>query len=132
MKKTGMYVKGINEIPEVRSVAPGHLVRCGHSSAYDVNFGKEVGAGAFILLNQGISGVTVAGISNGKSATWKPRKPSSNVLWILIKWRSMKLKGFALAAPVVPSIPRLKRSQGHLNGIFNLIASKEKCCHSFL
>jgi len=66
MKKTGMYVKGINEIPEVRSVAPGHLVRCGHSSAYDVNFGKEVGAGAFILLNQGISGVTVAGISQGK------------------------------------------------------------------
>jgi 6-phosphofructokinase 1 len=66
MKKTGMYVKGINEIPEVRSIAPGHLVRCGHSSAFDVNFGKEVGAGAFILLNQGISGVTVAGISDGK------------------------------------------------------------------
>ena len=66
MKKTGLYVKGINEIPEVRSVAPGHLVRCGHSSAFDVNFGKEVGAGAFILLNKGISGVTVAGISAGK------------------------------------------------------------------
>jgi len=65
MQKTGMYVKGINEIPEVRAVTPGHLVRCGHSSAYDVNFGKEVGAGAFILLNQGISGVTVSGISNG-------------------------------------------------------------------
>ncbi len=66
MKKTGMYINGINEIPEVRAVAPGHLVRCGHSSAYDVNFGKEVGAGAFILLNQGICGVTVSGISNGK------------------------------------------------------------------
>lgn len=66
MKKTGMYVKGINENPEVRAVNPSHLVRCGHSSAYDVNFGKEVGAGAFILLNQGIIGVTVAGISNGQ------------------------------------------------------------------
>ncbi len=66
MKKNGVYVKGINEIPEVRSVAPGHLVRCGHSSAYDVNFGKEAGAAAFILLNQGISGVTVSGINNGK------------------------------------------------------------------
>ena len=65
MIKTGMYVKGINEIPEVRAVTPGHLVRCGHSSAYDVNFGKEAGAAAFILLNQGISGVTVSGISNG-------------------------------------------------------------------
>lgn len=66
MKKTGMYVKGINEIPEVRLVTPGHLVRCGHSSAYDVNFGKEVGAGAFLLLNRGICGVTVAGITGGK------------------------------------------------------------------
>jgi len=65
MTKTGMFVKGINEIPEVRAVTPGHLVRCGHSSAYDVNFGKEVGAAAYILLSQGISGVTVAGISNG-------------------------------------------------------------------
>ncbi len=66
MKDAKMFVKGINEIPEVRAVMPGHLVRCGHSSAYDVNFGKEVGAGAFLLLNQGISGVTVAGISGGK------------------------------------------------------------------
>jgi 6-phosphofructokinase 1 len=66
MKKTGMYIKGINEIPEIRDVTPGHLVRCGHSSAYDVNFGKEIGAGAFVLLNQGISGVTVCGITNGK------------------------------------------------------------------
>lgn len=66
MKKAGMYVKGINEAPEVRAVTPGHLVRCGHSSAYDVNFGKEVGAGAFILLQQGIIGVTVAGISAGQ------------------------------------------------------------------
>ncbi len=66
MKKTGVYVKGINEIPEVRAVTPGHLVRCGHSSAYDVNFGKEAGAAAFILLSQGISGVTVAGINKGR------------------------------------------------------------------
>jgi len=66
MIKTGTYVKSINEIPEVRAVTPGHLVRCGHSSAYDVNFGKEAGAAAFILLSQGISGVTVSGISDGK------------------------------------------------------------------
>ena len=39
-----MFVEGLYEIPEVRSVSPGHLVRCGHSSVYDVNFGKEVGA----------------------------------------------------------------------------------------
>jgi 6-phosphofructokinase 1 len=66
MKDCKMYVKGINETPEVRAVTPGHLVRCGHSSAYDVNFGKEVGAAGFLLLQKGITGVTVAGITNGR------------------------------------------------------------------
>jgi 6-phosphofructokinase 1 len=66
MKKTKMYVKGIYEIPEVRSVAPGHLVRCGRSSVYDVNFGKEAGAAAVLLLKSGLSGVTVSGIQGGK------------------------------------------------------------------
>jgi len=66
MKRDKMYVKGIYEIPEVRAVAPGHLVRCGHSSVYDVNFGKEAGAAAVVLLKDGFSGVTVAGIHNGK------------------------------------------------------------------
>lgn len=66
MKQEKMYVKGIYEIPEVRAVTPGHLVRCGHSSVYDVNFGKEAGAAAVVLLKGGLSGVTVAGIHSGK------------------------------------------------------------------
>ncbi|MCK5580051.1 MAG: 6-phosphofructokinase [Candidatus Omnitrophica bacterium] len=66
MKETRMFVKGLYEIPEVRSVVPGHLVRCGHSSAYDVNFGKEVGGSAVLLLLQGIDGVTVAGIDGNE------------------------------------------------------------------
>ena len=66
MKECKLYIKGINETPEVRAVTPGHLVRCGHSSAYDVNFGKEVGAAGFLLLQKGLTGVTVAGISNGR------------------------------------------------------------------
>ena len=48
MKKVKMFVKGLYEIPEIREVRPGHLVRCGHSSAYDVNFGKEAGAAAVL------------------------------------------------------------------------------------
>ncbi|MCR4338020.1 MAG: 6-phosphofructokinase [Candidatus Omnitrophica bacterium] len=64
MRREKMFVKGIYEIPEIRPVTPGHLVRCGHSSAHDVNFGKEVGAAAVLLLIQGIHGVTVAGIHN--------------------------------------------------------------------
>ncbi|HBG60815.1 MAG: 6-phosphofructokinase [Omnitrophica WOR_2 bacterium GWF2_38_59] len=66
MKDSKMYVKGLYEAPEVRTVTPGHLVRCGHSSVYDVNFGKEVGAGAVVLLMNGLSGYTVSGISDGK------------------------------------------------------------------
>ncbi len=71
MQDTKTYVAGINEIPEIRSVVPGHLVRCGRSSAYDVNFGKEVGAAAVLLLKQGVTGVTVAGL-NGGEVTYMP------------------------------------------------------------
>ena len=66
MKKEGLFVKDLYEVPEVRSVAPGHLVRCGHSSVYDVNFGKQVGGSAAVMLTKGYSGITVIGIHDGK------------------------------------------------------------------
>ncbi len=66
MKREKMYVEGIYDIPEVRAVEPGHLVRSGHSSGHDVNFGKEVGGAAVLLLLKGIVGVTVVGVDNGK------------------------------------------------------------------
>jgi 6-phosphofructokinase 1 len=66
MKVSGMFVPGVFEIPEVREVIPGHMVRSGATSAYDVNFGKEIGAAAVILLDEGISGVTVVAINDGK------------------------------------------------------------------
>jgi len=66
MKDEKLFVKGLYEKPEVRSIAPGHLVRCGHSSVYDVNFGKEAGASAIILLMQGLSGVTVVAVHHGR------------------------------------------------------------------
>jgi 6-phosphofructokinase len=66
MKKEKMFVEGLYEIPEVRALTPGHLVRCGQTSVYDVNFGKEVGAGALVLLKNGLSGYTVIGVHRGK------------------------------------------------------------------
>ena len=66
MKREMLYVLGANETPEVRGVTPGHLVRCGHSSVYDVNFGKEAGSAAVVLLRKGLTGVTVVGVKNGK------------------------------------------------------------------
>lgn len=66
MKEQKMFVEGIYEVPEVRAVTPGHLVRCGHASPYDVNFGIEAGAAAVLLLLEGMSGVTVAGLNGDK------------------------------------------------------------------
>ncbi|MBI3395883.1 MAG: 6-phosphofructokinase [Spirochaetia bacterium] len=65
MQKHGMFVEGILEIPEVREVRPGHLVRCGFTSAVDANFGFEVGASAVHLVTEGIYGVTVVGFLEG-------------------------------------------------------------------
>jgi len=66
MKDSGMFVPGVNEKPEIRDVMPGHLVRCGFSSAYDVNFGLRGGAAGVLLLKQGITGVTVADVDGAK------------------------------------------------------------------
>lgn len=59
MKLSGMYIEGMYEVPEIREVNPGHLVRCGESSAYDISFGRQVGAAAVELLIKGYSGLTV-------------------------------------------------------------------------
>jgi len=64
MKEAGMYVEGIYDKPEIRTVKPGHLVRSGDSSAHDVNFGLEVGSAAVSLLKEGTTGVTVAEVKN--------------------------------------------------------------------
>lgn len=66
MKRTGMYAPGVYEIPEVREVAPSHLVRSGQTSAYDVNFGYRTGAAAVLLLREGKAGNTVVDLSGDK------------------------------------------------------------------
>jgi 6-phosphofructokinase 1 len=71
MVKNGLYVKAANEAPEVRAVVPSHLVRCGHTSPMDANFGKEVGSGATLLLLGGLSSVTVVGVT-GQEVKYMP------------------------------------------------------------
>ena len=66
MKKEKMFVPGIYDVPEVRAVVPGHLVRCGHASPYDVNFGKEIGGAAVLLLLNNIHGVTVVKVNGNQ------------------------------------------------------------------
>jgi len=66
MKEQGMFVEGLYEVPGVRDVKPEHLVRSGKTSAFDVNFGMEAGAGATVLLLSGVTGVTVQDVKNGE------------------------------------------------------------------
>ena len=65
-KNMGLYIKDMNEMPEIRESVPGYLTRSGYSSAIDINFGRDTGAAAVLLLTQGISGVTVTGVVAGK------------------------------------------------------------------
>lgn len=65
MKRTGQFVEGVYEIPEVREIRPSHLVRCGFSTALDSNFGMEAGAAAVELISQGTFGVTVVSYRGG-------------------------------------------------------------------
>lgn len=66
MKEAEMFVKDIYEEPEIRTIVPGHLVRSGESSAFDVNFGLEIGSAAVRLLMKGINGVTIANVKGDK------------------------------------------------------------------
>ena len=65
MKQYGMFVEGLFEVPEVRTIVPSHLVRSGFTSAYDANFGMSAGASAVVLLLRGLSGVTVTNYQRG-------------------------------------------------------------------
>ena len=60
----GMFVEGLYDLPEIRTITPSHLVRSGITSAYDANFGMVAGSNAVILLLDGITGVTVTGYTN--------------------------------------------------------------------
>jgi len=88
MKKTGMYAPGVYEIPEVREVIPGHLVRSGHSSAYDVNFGYSAGAAAVLLLLEGKTGNTIVDVA-GSRINYMPTAEA-------IKRREVDIKEVAL------------------------------------
>lgn len=65
MKAEDFYVKDMNAVPEIRVTVPGYLSRSGFSSAFDINFGRDAGASAVLLLVSGFKGVTVINMANG-------------------------------------------------------------------
>ena len=66
MQRTGQFVEGVYEKPEVREIRPSHLMRCGFTSAVDATFGLEAGAAAIELIDSGTFGVTVNSFRGGK------------------------------------------------------------------
>jgi len=65
MKEQGLFVEEMNVLPEIRETVPGYLIRSGKTTAHDANFGKDTGAAAVMLIKAGITGVTVADVTNG-------------------------------------------------------------------
>ncbi|NTV28681.1 MAG: 6-phosphofructokinase [Candidatus Omnitrophica bacterium] len=114
MKKTKMYVEKMNEIPEVRSVVPGHLVRCGHSSAYDVCFGKEAGSAAVMLLKQGIVGVTIVGIDGDKVRYMESKKAIEQRHVDLNQVMLYEQMGICFGRPVAKYAPQFEKVEGRI------------------
>ncbi len=114
MKKAGMFVEKMNEAPEVRSVVPGHLVRCGHSSAYDVCFGKEAGAAAVMLLKQGTVGVTIVGIDGDKVRYMESKKAIVQRHVDLDQVAVYEQMGVCFGRPVAAYKPTFEQTEGKI------------------
>ncbi|MHB1334845.1 MAG: 6-phosphofructokinase [Candidatus Humimicrobiaceae bacterium] len=65
MKQQGLFVEEMNVLPEIREAVPSYLIRSGITTALDANFGKDTGAAAVVLIEKGITGVTVVGVNKG-------------------------------------------------------------------
>jgi 6-phosphofructokinase 1 len=113
MKKTGMYAPGVYEIPEVREVSPGHLVRCGSSSAFDVNFGHKAGAAAVFLLLDGKTGNTIVDV-DGQTIRYMPTPEA-------IKRREVDISEIALFESLGTCFGRKPQKYE-----FNLVELKER------
>ncbi len=114
MKQAHMYVEKMNEIPEVRSVVPGHLVRCGHSSAFDVCFGKEAGAAAVMLLQQGIVGVTIVGIDGAQVRYMESKKAIVQRHVDLDQVSVYEQMGVCFGRPVNAYTPKFEKAEGRI------------------
>ena len=111
MKKNHLFIKGQNEIPEIRAVEPLYLARSGDTMAMDVNFGMEIGAGAVTLLLQGLSGVTVLGIK-GNEVRYMPTKKAVERRFVdenLVKWYEMM--GFCFGRKPIECKPIIAKAK---------------------
>jgi len=115
MQQAGMFVEGLYELPEIREVVPGHLVRCGSSSAFDVAFGTEAGASAVILLTEGITGMTIVKEYDGK-IIYMPTKEAIKPHLVNLKEIALYEElGICFGRRPVPYKPELQLQEGTIS-----------------
>lgn len=66
LKKYGLFIEGVREVPNVRSVNLGHTIRSGISDAYDATQGQKLGTAAVELVKRELFGYGVADVEADK------------------------------------------------------------------
>ncbi len=111
----GMFVPDLYEVPEVRECVPGHLIRSGNSSAYDVNFGKEAGGGAVLLLLAGITGMTIWNVDEGE-VRYLPTKEAIKQRHVDVATVAFhEALGVCFGRKVEPLVPKFLEKKGKVD-----------------
>ncbi len=118
MRQTGMFVEKLYEMPEIRMIQPSHLVRSGGSSAYDVNFGAEIGVAAMELLLAGYSGVSVVEVKGTEIRFQKTTELIKQRFVDLEECRFFENMGICFGRSVEPARPTFKEVQGRVDRIY--------------
>ncbi len=118
MRQTGMFVEKLYEMPEIRMIQPSHLVRSGGSSAYDVNFGAEIGVAAMELLLAGYSGVSVVEVKGTEVRFQKTTELIKQRFVDLEECRFFENMGICFGRSVEPARPTFKEVQGRVDRIY--------------
>ena len=118
MRQTGMFVEKLYEMPEIRMIQPSHLVRSGGSSAYDVNFGAEIGVAAMELLLAGYSGVSVVEVKGTEIRFQKTTDLIKQRFVDLEECRFFENMGICFGRSVEPARPTFKEVQGRVDRIY--------------
>ena len=69
LDKNGVFIKGVLEYPNVRSVNLGHTIRSGISDAYDATQGQKYGAAAIECVKRGYYSIGIADVKGDKIYT---------------------------------------------------------------
>jgi len=112
MREQGMFVEDVYIAPEVRTIVPSHLVRCGDTTSYDVSFGLQAGAGAVLLLLSGKTGVTVVDVAGSEVSFMQTERAIEQRFVDLGQVALYEQMGFCFGRPPVAYEPSFREETG--------------------